>query len=62
MIKDFKIRIKPVFDVSWEAEAFLKDKSKLDFYFSLKKTFGYKKIFRQSRPQFQDPRDKIKII
>ncbi len=42
-IQNFKLRIKAVFDVSWEAEAFLKDRSKLDFYFSLKKTFGFEK-------------------
>ncbi len=41
--QNFKLRIKAFFDVSWEAEAFLKDRSKLDFYFSLKKTFGYEK-------------------
>ena len=33
--------MKILFDVGWEAAAFLKDRSKLDFYFSLKKNFGF---------------------
>ena len=41
-IKDFKLALKLIFDVWWECET-LKDRSKLDFYFSLKRTFGFEK-------------------
>ena len=40
-IDTFKLSMKILFDVGWEADAFLKDRSKLDFYFSLKKNFGF---------------------
>ena len=40
-IDNFKAAMKMMFQVSWEAEGLLKERSKLDFYFSLKKTFGF---------------------
>ena len=39
----FKESIRCAFGVWWETEAFLRGRSKLDFYFSIKKTFGYEK-------------------
>jgi hypothetical protein len=43
VIENFKKAIKVVFEITWEADGLLKERSKLDFYFSIKKNFGFEK-------------------
>ena len=40
-IDNFKLAMKIMFEVGWEADGLLKERSKLDFYFSIKKNFGF---------------------